>query len=401
MSKEQKQAIRDAAASAGLSMSDLMIKAMDRAAGVLNEWDRLVEHIEDLFGVTLLEPKYTAERSEITMAYEEGGRKFDLSSSGRGLQQTLLLLAHLYANPGSILLLDEPDAHLEILRQRQTYNLLTQVAEEQGSQIIAASHSEVVLNEATGRDVVIAFVGKPHRMDDRGSQVLKALRDIGFDQYYQAEQTGWVLYLENSTDLSILRAFAKVLDHPAQALLERPFVHYVETNLPKRAQKHFFGLQEAKSDLVGIAIFDRLDKELQAGGPLVETMWRRREIENYFCMEDVLVAYARRGLPDDPSGKAKSQQHEKAMRDAVAEVSTALKTLNKPDPWSVDIKASDEFLEPLFKKFFEKLKLPLQLRKSEYQVLASLASKNKLDHEIAEKLDAIVAVAQRAKPRTE
>ena len=124
------------------------------------------------------------------MAYEdERGNRLDLSCSGRGLQQTLLLLAHMYANPGAILLLDEPDAHLEILRQRETYNLLIRVGEQQGSQIIAASHSEVVLNEAAGRDVVVAFVGKPHRIDDRGSQVSKALRDIGFDQYYQAEET--------------------------------------------------------------------------------------------------------------------------------------------------------------------------------------------------------------------
>ena len=105
----------------------------------------------------------------------------DLSSAGRGLQQTLLLLARLYANPRTVLLLDEPDAHLEVLRQRQIYQLLTAVAARQGSQIVAASHSEVVLNEAANRDVVIAFVGQPHRMDDRGQQVLKALTDIGFD----------------------------------------------------------------------------------------------------------------------------------------------------------------------------------------------------------------------------
>jgi len=365
------------------------------------QWEHLVTHIRELFGVDLLEPQFTAERSEITMAYEEAGRKLDLSSSGRGLQQTLLLLAHLYANPRSVLLLDEPDAHLEILRQRQTYNLLTQVAEEQGSQIIAASHSEVVLNEAAGRDVVIAFVGRPHRMDDRGSQVLKALRDIGFDHYLQAEETGWVLYLESPTDLSILRTFAKTLDHDAQQCLERPFVHYVETNLPQRVREHFFGLREAKNDLVGIAIFDRLEKELQIGGPLEETMWSRREIENYFCTEDVLLAHARHDLPDDLFGRAESQQREQAMREAITEVTEALRTLDKPGPWSPDIKASDEFLDPLFKKFYEKLKLPLQLRKSEYHILASLMPEDKLDHEIKEKLDDIVKVANQAKPRPE
>lgn len=371
----------------------------DKSSG---HWNKLVEHIRELFGVELLEPRYIAERSEITMGYaDEHRNSLDLSSSGRGLQQTLLLLAHLYANPRATLLLDEPDAHLEILRQRQTYNLLIEVAEQQGSQIIAASHSEVVLNEAAGRDVVIAFVGKPHPIDNRGAQVLKALRDLGFDQYSQAEQTGWVLYVENSTDLAILCAFADVLGHPAQECLKRPFVRYVETNLPQRARDHFHGLKEAKADLVGIAIFDRLDKELKTNEPLTEMMWRSREIENYFCKEKVLIAYAAHGQPDDLFGRAETQRQETAMREAIAEVTHALKTLGKPNPWSPDIKATDEFLDPLFKKFFAKLGLPLEFRKSDYHVLAGLVPKEDLDHEVSEKLDAIFAVAQKAKPSTE
>lgn len=365
------------------------------------DWDNLVKHIHALFGVELLAPQYIAERSEITMAYkDERGNKLDLSSSGRGLQQTLLLLAHLYANRGAVLLLDEPDAHLEILRQRQTYNLLIRIAEQQGSQIIAASHSEVVLNEAAGRDVVIAFVGRPHPIDDRKSQVLKSLRDIGFDQYYLAEEKGWVLYLENSTDLAILQTFARSLDHKAKDYLERPFVKYVEANLPQKARDHFFGLQEAKKDLVGIAIFDRLDSDLQSARRFTETMWRRKEIENYFCMESVLLAYARHDLPDDLFGSAESQKREQAMRQAIAEVTKFLE-MDELDPWSSDVKASDQVLDRVFKLYFKKLGLPLQLRKSDYHILAGMVPKESLDREIKEKLDAIVAVAKKAKPRRE
>jgi len=361
-----------------------------------SDWGNIASQIETLFGAKISEPVFLRDRGEITLSYKESGTLLDISSSGRGLQQTLLLLAHLYSNPNTTLLLDEPDAHLEILRQRQTYNLLIHVAEEQGSQIIAASHSEVVLNEAADRDVVIAFVGKPHRIDDRGPQVLKALRDIGFDQYYQAEETGWVLYVENSTDLAILQAFAKVLDHEAQQYLARPFVKYVETNLPQKVRDHFFGLREAKHDLIGIAIFDRLDKELQPNGPLNELMWQRREIENYFCTEEGLLAYARHDRPDNLFGSAREQ----AMIQAIAEV-TKLLEIDELSPWSSDVKASDEVLDRVFKLFFKKLELPLQLRKSEYHILAGLMPKQKLDAEITEKLDVIAAMAKKAKPRME
>ncbi len=263
-------------------------------------WHRIVERMHKLFGCTLLEPKYIPERGAITMAYKDrNGITLDLSTSGRGQQQTLLLLAHMSANPGSVLLLDEPDAHLEILRQRQIYQVISEIADETGSQIIAASHSEVILNEAADRDILIAFVGKPHRIDDRGSQAVKALKEIGFEHYLQAEECGWVLYLEGSTDLAILLALARKLDHPAQALLESPYVHYV-ANQPRKAQEHFYGVREAKPDLVGIAIYDRLEQDLPNDPNLVQRMWRKREIENYLCRRGVLEAYAaaERGAAD-------------------------------------------------------------------------------------------------------
>lgn len=361
-----------------------------------SDWSALVDDIRRLFGVELLAPTYLAERGEVTMSYEENGTELDLSSSGRGLQQTLLLLAHMYANPGSVLLLDEPDAHLEILRQRQIYQLLTTVGERQGSQIIAASHSEVVLNEVAGRDAVIAFVGRPHRIGGRGSsQVLKSLQDLGFDQYYQAEQTGWVLYLEGSTDLAILQAFARTLGHEAEQYLDRPFVHYVSTNLPQRAREHFYGLREAKDDLVGVALFDRLDKELQTDTPLQELMWRKNEIENYLCSEEVLLEYARHEVTDELF----AQTDVSAMSKAIDETVGALSSLAKPDPWSGDLKVTDEFLASVFRKYYQTLGLPLGLRKSDYYRLATLVPKDGIDPEVVEKLDAVVEVAKKAQPR--
>jgi ABC-type lipoprotein export system ATPase subunit len=362
-------------------------------------WREVSGYIKSLFGAQLQPPEFIKERGEITMSYQDqDGCMLDLSCAGRGLQQTLLLLAHLYANPKTVLLLDEPDAHLEVLRQRQIYQLLTNVAARQGSQIIAASHSEVVLNEAANRDVVIAFVGPPHRIDDRGQQVLKALTDIGFDQYYQAELKGWALYLEGSADLAILQAFAQTLGHPAGKVLERPFVHYVATNLPNRAREHFFGIQEAKPDLVGFALFDRIDKPLASGTALTETMWQKREIENYLCMESVLLAYARHGhdQSDDLFARAEGDRRVPIMRECIQEITEALRTLGRPDPWSADVKASDDFLNPLFDRFIQKIGLPNQMRKTDYHGLARLVPKEEIDLEVISKLDGIVAVARRA-----
>lgn len=363
-------------------------------------WQSLCGTVKTLFGVELLPPNYVSERGEITMDYkEEGGTRLDLSSSGRGLQQTLLLLAHLYANPKTLLLLDEPDAHLEILRQRQVYRLLTETADRQGSQIIAASHSEVVLNEAAGQDVVVAFVGRPHRIDDRGSQVLKALREIGFDHYHQAEQTGWVLYLEGPSDLAILRSFAKTLNHPAAEYLERPFVHYVG-NLPSEARRHYHGLREAKKDLVGLALFDRLEKELQLdwdSAGLVCLMWERREIENYLCFPEVLKAYARHDLNDDLFGHAEAERRMQVMDELIKDHVPPVAMKGRNHPWWSNTKITDDFLDPLFQKFFSQLNLSVLLRKRNYHELADLVPVELIEEEISDKLNAVVKVASQAR----
>ncbi len=363
-------------------------------------WGDLVNRVETLFGATLEAPRYIEERGEIIMRYREGGSSLDLSSSGRGLQQTLLILAYMAANPGATILLDEPDAHLEILRQRQIYRVITELATRQGNQIIAASHSEVLLNEAAGKDLVVAFVGKPHRIDGRASQVHKALSRIGFDQYHQAEMTGWVFYLEGPTDLAILQAFAERLGNPEAArALERPFVHYVG-NRPKKAEEHFLGLREAFPSLRGVAIFDRLEQGLPENAILTHLAWRKREIENYLCTRQTLETFARASGQSEASGPLfEAQEAEgrlQVMQEAIGEVTRAMQTLGKGSPWNADAKVSDDFLAPLFKVYYAGLGLPNLMERKDYCELAWLIPKHEIDAEVFDKLEAVVAASKSA-----
>lgn len=226
---------------------------------------------------------------------------------------------------------------------------------------------------------------------------MKALKDLGFEQYYQAEQKGWVLYVEDATDLAILQAFAKKLDHSAVAQLDQPFVYYVG-NLPQKAREHFYGLREAMPALVGIAVFDRLEKELDAADRLVEAMWQRREIENYFCTENVFLRYAEGDDPVDLFVIAERKRRTAAMKAAITEVENALATIDKPSPWSPDIKASDDVLVPIMKAFSKKLDLPLVLRKNQYCDLVQYVEAEELDSEVTAILDKIVDVANKAQP---
>lgn len=366
-------------------------------------WKQLVERIKSLFSIDLQDPIYLQERSEFKLTYrEESGVELDISSSGRGCQQVLLLLSYLLNNPNSVLLLDEPDAHLEILRQRDVYNLITEIAAASGSQVVAASHSEIVLQEAAEKDLVVAFVGRPHRIDTRSkSQVKKALESIRMADYYLAEQKGWALYLEGSTDLAILQQLAERLDHPAKEVLAGKVpVFYLGSNKPQEARDHFYGLREAKQDLVGFALFDRLDGSLDDGGVLKERMWTRKEIENYITTPESLQNFVVQGLDvADLFDAAERTTRLEVFDPVLRSVEEAVRTLNK-DPYGPDIKVTDDFLDPLMKRFYEKLGIPQLTFKRDYHGLARAIPVEQIDPEVSQVLDDLLAVAGRARPTT-
>jgi hypothetical protein len=214
--------------------------------------------------------------------------------------------------------------------------------------------------------------------------------------YFLAEQCGWMLYLEGATDLAILKKLAGLLKHRAMKFLgSKVPVVYLGNNKPQEARDHFYGLREAKADLRGFALFDHLDRELHSDTPLVERMWQKREIENYLVTRQSLRAFVQSDL--DRSNLFQSVEAQKRvtiLEQCLAELEQALKITGKPDPWGSEIKVTDDFLDPLFRLFYERLGIPQKTFKRDYHALAEAVSIEDLDPEIEVILDAIYAVAR-------
>jgi hypothetical protein len=207
--------------------------------------------------------------------------------------------------------------------------------------------------------------------------------------------------MEGATDLDILQAFSKTLGHSAAEVLERPFVHYI-LNQPKKASEHFHGLREAKPDLVGLVVVDRLEREFGESDLLPVIQWQRREIENYLCFPDVLQAYAARLASERAAGplfESVEAERFRAVRRRCLEDRVPPAALRDPsDRWWRDVKATDDFLDPVFESFFAQLDLPNLMRKTHYHRLAELVPAAELDPEIGRVLDRVLAVAQTARP---
>lgn len=276
-----------------------------------DDWGRVVALMHRLFNVMLETPQETT-RGAIEMRYRQPGVReaLDVSSSGRGFQQMLLIFAYLYSHKHSVLLVDEPDAHLEILRQKQVYVLLRDIAAENQSQVVMVTHSEVILDEALDNNLTLLMDG---RADDlaRKTDIRNSLKHFGAEHYIKARERGYVLYVEGGTDVDMLRALAQRINHPVAADWdERINSFYVQNNYPDKSleselerveggfgvtpRDHFKGLCNLLPQLKGLAILDNDGRERKGGteGGLQLTYWRRYEAENYFVTPDVLRRYA-------------------------------------------------------------------------------------------------------------
>ena len=89
------------------------------------------------------------------------------------------------------------------------------------------------------------------------------------------------------------------------------------------------------------------------------------------------------------------------MRKCVEDLAPPVALRDRNDPWWSKVKASDDFLDRLFGTYFKPLGLPNLMRKSNYPELAPLVPREMISPELVRKLDAIVAVAEAAKPLTE
>jgi hypothetical protein len=129
-------------------------------------------------------------------------------------------------------------------------------------------------------------------------------------------------------------------------------------------------------------------------------MWQRREIENYLSHPEILLAYAE-GVEDSNAPLftyAEGNRRRQIMNLCIEDLVPRLALRDPQDRWWHNVKASDDFLDRLFEMYFKKLNLPNLMRKANYHVLAQFVSKEMVDDEIKEKLDAIVEVAESAQP---
>lgn len=265
-------------------------------------WPRLQTSIRRLFGYTLMPPN--AEGPHIIAEYMVPGSKarFDVASAGSGFQQVLMLVAMLQTRPNTVLLLDEPDAHLHLVLQDAIYAELVAVAASTRAQLVVATHSEVIINAVDPQQLCV-LLDQPQMVADTDQRraLLLSLRVISNEDIMLALKAPGVLYLEGHTDLELLRAFARVLAHGAEPLLTtevfwKPIVADTRAGgAGIKARDHYESLRLVR-DIPGLEIVDgdsRADVVSTpiSGSGLQRLRWRRYEIESYLVHPEALARF--------------------------------------------------------------------------------------------------------------
>lgn len=384
-----------------------------------DDWRRIVDLMKRLFGAELGEPLET-NRGAIELSYRQPDVKdpLDLSSSGRGFQQLLLILAYLYSHKGGVLLVDEPDAHLEILRQKQIYVLLRDAASENNSQVVMVTHSEVILEEALDSNLTLLIDGKADDLAKK-ADIKNSLKHFGAQHYVKARERGYVLYVEGGTDVDMLRALAERLSHPVLEVWDdRINSYYVQNNYPTqdasaelerveggfgvKPEDHFTGLRNLLPGLRGLAILDNdgANRRSRALGDLTISYWKRYETENYFITPALLERYALEQYRDLELFDGYRPEINEILALLVIDKvfdgdESEFKTWrgSSPDAARLIWNAKTErlklstFAEEFFRRLSAKLGGSMLLRKGELHRLVAFVALETIPPEVSEKLD--------------
>jgi AAA domain, putative AbiEii toxin, Type IV TA system len=198
----------------------------------------------------------------------------------------------LYGYQPSVILLDEPDAHLHVNLQRQVLDYFKLKSKERGIQFLIATHAEELVKGVDTTQIVSLLRGTPARIATT-PPLLRAMADVPNDEIVRLRSLSspFILFVEGESDERMLRAWASQCgaSESINKLCFRVMGGGSKRDMKERADTHFAALKELIPSIKKMMLFD-YDDGANAFHPgpnnsgLVE--WKRRNVENYLLVPD-------------------------------------------------------------------------------------------------------------------
>ena len=202
-----------------------------------------------------------------------------------------------------------------------------------------------------------------------------------------------ILYVDDYTDLGILREWARVLDHPAHELLTTRLFWKPNVAEPRSgaqrvsARDHYDALNLVRDDLPALQILDgdarpEVPESPVTGRGFQRVRWRRYEIESYLFHPAALQRFVEQTV-----GAAISPPHAAGLYEhlAATQPPAFLRNPHEDLPFLIGTKARTDLIPPALTA----AGLP-NLPYQRYFEIASVMRPDEIHPEVREKLDAIV-----------
>lgn len=177
----------------------------------------LQDTLAERFGAQLGDVMFDRSLDQFVTADYQGaaGVQHDLFSAGSGFIQTVQLLAFILSQNASVVLLDEPDAHLHSSLQRTVVEILEDIARKRGFQVLIATHSKEIINFVDPTRLLLVEPGATQASlastEVTPIAILKSLGAIDNVDAYSLVKNRKCLFLEGRSDATVLGRFAAAL----------------------------------------------------------------------------------------------------------------------------------------------------------------------------------------------
>ena len=219
-------------------------------AGRSREIDFIRSRLKRVFGTTDLSVDWDeATDPYMKTFYKEKGNTLDLVSGGSGFIQFIQVLSQIYYRKSTLVLLDEPDAHLNPNLVYDMIRTLREYSKELPVQIVIATHSRDILDivepeqisivDASQSEATTCAEGKDAAYDALGISL--PVRQLAYLQMFNK-----VLLVEGSSDNNLLDQFGTIYDVDFKSSLRNAFLLPIKGKGNFNAYVNFFNSLEQR-----------------------------------------------------------------------------------------------------------------------------------------------------------
>jgi ABC-type branched-subunit amino acid transport system ATPase component len=274
-----------------------------KAVVKINQW------LARLFDVEVSDISFDMEKDEfVTIRYRQDGVAYDVVSSGSGLQQIIQVLTYLYLTKPSVLLIDEPDAHLHSKLQARLGDLFRKVAADLNAQLFISTHSLDLIDTFSTDHVIVVDAGeKTVRPIGSDANLVGALVEAGVVDVSSLARmlASKRLVVIEDEDQTILKAIDRALGSPLFSPKSASYVLPAKGvgNFPAVAEmgKVLSSLSGSQFDIVFLQDRDGMPdfivdafNESQGADGVAARLLGRHEIESYLIEPKLIEAAAKR-----------------------------------------------------------------------------------------------------------